>query len=502
MKESKRITTIFCILPLICLFSLVSIQAQTHSGRATAIKTIVTVPGVTGNTTTIADTGPLPSAGGNISVTRATANVPGVLTARTANASTSGSGGANQSTTSVQNLNLTVLGIGITADTLTASTQCACSVGVPNCTGSSAITNLQINGQVIAVTGAPNQTIPLFVLGVQVGSIVINEQMSSPADVTVNALYLFITDPGLGTTTDVVVASAHSDINCTPVQSSIRFSGRATGIQTTLSNPLTSATTTVTDTGPLPASGGSITVGGAASNIPNLITTGVLLSSTSGGGTSSQSEAIVNGSNLTVAGNIITADVLRANSFCTCGPGCSGSSVITNLRLNGIAVNVTGAPNQTITLTVATVTTTIIINEQIFSPGAITVNALHVMVTDTLTNTTTDVIIASAHSDILCITTAANVSIAGKAVDSWGRGISGVRVTLTDANGTTRQSNTNSFGYYRFTDLTAAETYIIGAAYKRYSFAPRIIVPMENVSDFDLMAEEGTTDRKTNSLKR
>jgi hypothetical protein len=501
MYKSKSLST-FCILSVICLFSLVSIHAQTHSGQATAIKTIVTVPGVAGNTTSIADTGSLPEAGGNISVTRATADVPGVLTAGTANASTSGSGDSNQSTTSVQNLNLTVLGIGITADTLTASTQCACSAGVPSCTGSSAITNLQINGQVIAVTGAPNQTIPLFVLGVQVGSLIINEQSVSPADITVNALHLFITDPVVGTTTDVVIASAHSDINCTPVQTSMRFSGRATGIQTTLSSPLTSATTVVSDTGPLPASGGSITVGGAASDIPSLLSTGVLLSSTSGGGTSSQSEATVNGTNLTVGGNIITADVLRANSFCTCGPGCSGSSVVTNLRLNGIAINVTGAPNQTITLTVATVTTTIIINEQIISPGAITVNALHVTVTDSLTGTTTDVVIASAHSDIFCLTTAANVSVAGKAVDPWGRGIPGVSVTLTDANGTIRRSNTNSFGYYRFTALPAAETYIINAVHKRYAFAPRIIVPMENVSDFDLMAEEGAANIKNKSLKR
>jgi hypothetical protein len=503
MKGSKTLFTIFCILSVICLLSLVSTQAQTHSGRATAIKSIVTVPGVTGNTTRVVDTGPLPEAGGNISLTRAAADIPGVLTAGTSNASTSGSGSSNQSTTSVQNLNLTVLTTTtITADTLTASTSCACSAGAPACTGSSAITNLRINNQVIAVTGAPNQTIPLIVLGAQVGFIVINEQMSAADSVTVNALHVFFTDPVLGTTTDVVIASAHSDINCTPVQTSRRYSGRAIGVQTTVSTPVTSATTTVADTGPLPSSGGSITVGGAASNIPNLVSTGVLLSSTSGGGNSSQSEATVNGTVLLLPGsNIITADVLRANTACTCGPGCSGSSTVLNLRLNGTVINVTGAPNQTITIPLGPVTITIIINEQLFSPGSITVNALHVTVTDTLLNTTTDVIIASAHSDIFCLTTAANVSLAGRVIDPRGRGIARVRVTLTDSSGRTRQTNSTSFGYYRFEDLPASETYILEAVHKRYTFAPRIVAPVEDVTDFDFIAEEEAGSKRNGFRK-
>src|SRR5207302_8714139 len=75
----------------------------------------------------------------------------------------------------------------------------------------------------------------------------------------------------------------------------------------------------------------------------------------------------------------------------------SGSSDIFDLVVTGQAIVVSGAPNQTIPLPIAS----IIINEQQSSvrgnTGDITVNALHIVV-----DGIADVVISSAHADITC----------------------------------------------------------------------------------------------------
>jgi len=104
---------------------------------------------------------------------------------------------------------------------------------------------------------------------------------------------------------------------------------------------------------------------------------------------------------LTVGGNTIGADFLRASATAVCGPGgasASGDSELARLVINGHPVVVTGAPNQTITLPAGV---QVIINEQSSNgSGDITVNALHVSVPGPLGQS--DVIIASAHADITC----------------------------------------------------------------------------------------------------
>ena len=66
--------------------------------------------------------------------------------------------------------------------------------------------------------------------------------------------------------------------------------------------------------------------------------------------------------------------------------------------------------------------------------------------------------------------TAASVAISGRVMTESGRGIRNVRMTLTDASGNVRTATTTAFGYYRFADLAAGETYIITAFGKRYTF--------------------------------
>jgi Carboxypeptidase regulatory-like domain len=67
--------------------------------------------------------------------------------------------------------------------------------------------------------------------------------------------------------------------------------------------------------------------------------------------------------------------------------------------------------------------------------------------------------------------TAASASIAGKVLNASGRGVSRVRVTITDSSGAIRYSMTNSFGNYRFDNLEVGQNYILSVSSKRYQFA-------------------------------
>ncbi|MCA1622625.1 MAG: carboxypeptidase-like regulatory domain-containing protein [Acidobacteria bacterium] len=72
--------------------------------------------------------------------------------------------------------------------------------------------------------------------------------------------------------------------------------------------------------------------------------------------------------------------------------------------------------------------------------------------------------------------TAATVSISGRVMTASGRGIRNVRLILTDTNGQIRTATTTSFGYYRFDDVPAGETYILSAIGKRYTFSQPVQV--------------------------
>jgi hypothetical protein len=186
-------------------------SAVAFSGRATVLRATVTVPLLGSNTTTISDTGPLPSDGGALQTSLLSVSVPNLLTADVAHATTIGQGDRVRSEASVADLSLTVGGNTIAASLLRASAMAACCSGGPAVSGDSEIADLVINGQTIAVSGQPNQTIPL-----PVGEIIINEQSRSVSgntgSITVNALHVLI--PGVA---DVVVSSAHADVTCQAV---------------------------------------------------------------------------------------------------------------------------------------------------------------------------------------------------------------------------------------------------------------------------------------------
>jgi hypothetical protein len=93
------------------------------------------------------------------------------------------------------------------------------------------------------------------------------------------------------------------------------------------------------------------------------------------------SEASIAALAITVGGNTITADFVQARAI-SAGRRNSAAVNIDGLAVNGSVINVSGDPNQTITIPGGT----IVINERVGS----VVNALHIII-----NGEADVIVAS-----------------------------------------------------------------------------------------------------------
>ena len=73
------------------------------------------------------------------------------------------------------------------------------------------------------------------------------------------------------------------------------------------------------------------------------------------------------------------------------------------------------------------------------------------------------------------------VAVSGRVVTSDGGGIRNVHLTIARANGATQQALTGSFGYFRFDDVEAGQTYIISVTSKRYQFAnPAQLISVAN----------------------
>lgn len=66
--------------------------------------------------------------------------------------------------------------------------------------------------------------------------------------------------------------------------------------------------------------------------------------------------------------------------------------------------------------------------------------------------------------------TAASVTVGGRVLTASGRGIVNAAISMTDSAGRIRTARTSTFGYYRFNNVNAGETYIFTAKAKRYTF--------------------------------
>lgn len=88
--------------------------------------------------------------------------------------------------------------------------------------------------------------------------------------------------------------------------------------------------------------------------------------------------------------------------------------------------------------------------------------------------------------------TAGSVSVSGRVTTAGGRGIRNASISMTDESGLTRVVRSGSFGYYKFENVSAGQTYIVSAKSKRLRFAsPTVVITvLDNVSDLDFVADQ------------
>ena len=219
-RQYRRLIVAASFLSLFGLAGLPSAWADVaYSGRAYAAYVNLPILGPTLDPTLdvtnryISDTGPLPASGGFREAALLETGIPGVLGVEVLVARTSGANGVAESSASLAEV--TVLpgqAAQVTASFVRAESEATCS----GTRGHTDVANVTFGPVNVEVTGAPNQKVDLP----GVATLIINEQTASTAsgtqEITVNALHL-----KLATGDEVILSSAHSDINgcpgCPPV---------------------------------------------------------------------------------------------------------------------------------------------------------------------------------------------------------------------------------------------------------------------------------------------
>jgi hypothetical protein len=187
------------------------------------------------------------------------------------------------------------------------------------------------------------------------------------------------------------------------------FGGRATAVIVRL--PATGTTIRLGDSGSLPESGGGVGRALLSADVPGSQTGGLVslaagtLNSTVVGSGRTDALASLADITLTIAGNGIRVGFLMARGTAKCGesPSVDGSAQLADLVVNGQAISITGAPNQTISLPNGK----LVINEHMTNVAgdraAITVAGLHVTTRAALTGQElADVALGSARAEIQC----------------------------------------------------------------------------------------------------
>jgi len=176
-------------------------------------------------------------------------------------------------------------------------------------------------------------------------------------------------------------------------QSTTSFSGEAVALKANAPG----ITLSLSDTGALPTTGGNLSTSVASVNVVGLASADALKSTSSGSGTTSQSQSSV--ASLNLLGGLVAADVVKSNSSASCSgsqASVSGSAEVVGLVAAGQSILVS-TPNLSLSLPGGI---SLIVNEQTSSSGgntgSMTVNALHVK------GPSIDIIVASAQSGITC----------------------------------------------------------------------------------------------------
>lgn len=90
----------------------------------------------------------------------------------------------------------------------------------------------------------------------------------------------------------------------------------------------------------------------------------------------------------------------------------------------------------------------------------------------------------------VCPVSAAGVSVSGRVLSQGGNGVPKAEVHLADVNGNTRVVRTSPFGYYRFDDVAAGQTYFLTVSSKQAQYQMRILSVMEDLAGVDLTPQE------------
>ncbi|QQS42247.1 MAG: carboxypeptidase regulatory-like domain-containing protein [Acidobacteriota bacterium] len=96
-----------------------------------------------------------------------------------------------------------------------------------------------------------------------------------------------------------------------------------------------------------------------------------------------------------------------------------------------------------------------------------------------------DTVTCTFNNDFL---TANEAVIEGKVVDPAGNPITGVVVTATDTNGTTRSARTNGLGFYQIRELEAGSDLYVTAAHKQHVFGAQLVEIQEDVREVNFTA--------------
>ena len=84
--------------------------------------------------------------------------------------------------------------------------------------------------------------------------------------------------------------------------------------------------------------------------------------------------------------------------------------------------------------------------------------------------------------------TAASVTVSGRVTTGYGRAVSRAIVAITDPRGTRRLTITNTFGYFRFIDIEAGQSYLVDVTARAYTFEPRLISVGQDVNGLTITA--------------
>lgn len=169
------------------------------------------------------------------------------------------------------------------------------------------------------------------------------------------------------------------------------LTGQARAVLATVMTAVGSTTTTLADTGTLDGPTDARNASQGAGAISDLLTGKALHAATIGWSDQVAAEAAISNLVLSVAGNVIGADLVMAHAHAILGATGAGAVDIDSLTINGIPINVSGDPNQQVLIPGGRV----VINEQWTSEGRTVVNGLHIVV-----DGVADVIVSSATSAI------------------------------------------------------------------------------------------------------